>query len=534
MVRLDRRGFLKGGGSLVGALGLFGGAQALLAACGGSASTASGGDLTDTLVFAFLLDMQVPDPDIFYEGEGLAVTLSAYDSLLRYQDDSPDFEPSLATSWDVSADGLTYTFHLRDGVTFHDGTPCDAAAWIKSFERRTAVNQGPAYMLAHVAGTEAPDPTTFVVRLKQPVQPFLDYLACPWSPKAVSPTAVAQNAAGDDLAQGWLAGHDAGTGPYTIAEFEPGSHYTLEAYPDYWGEAPAFSTVRIEIIPDVSTQRLKLEQGEINLITKGMPIADIEEFEGKDGFTVVKRPVAWKAAIFVNPNKGAFADKAVRQALRLALDRKALLDPTYGDTATLSTQFFPAGMLPDGVAPDDPEHDPSVLEALVAGLDDTTVDLAYDEQGGATDRRLAELVQTQLQALGLDVTVRGMPTSQTFALFETPEADRPNLLVAISGGDALNADTELRIVFRTDAAPLNWFNFSLPALDAAMDRAQSATTEEAAHEAFAEAARLILDEGWLINLGDQQDVLLMTEGIGGIVHDMAAGRQVRLEKLTKS
>ena len=67
-----------------------------------------------------------------------------------------------------------------------------------------------------------------------------------------------------------------------------------------------------------------------------------------------------------------------------------------------------------------------------------------------------------------------------------------------------------------------------------MDQAQAATTKEAAYQGFAKAAELILDQGWLINLGDQQDVLLMTEGIGGVVHDMAAGRQVRLEKLTKT
>jgi len=533
VVRLDRRRFLKGT-ALAGALAYTSSTE-LLAACGGGASEAGGGgELSDTLVYAFLLDMQVPDPDIFYEGEGLAVTLSCYDSLIRYKDDSPELEPSLAEAWEVTPDGLTYTFHLKDGVTFHDGSPCDATAWIRSMERRTKVNQGPAYMLAQVAKTEAPDAATLVVRLRQPVQPFLDYLACPWGQKVVSPTAVAKNAKGDDLAQAWLESHDAGTGAYTIAEFEPGSHYTLQAYDGYWGKAPEFSTVRIEIIPDVSTQRLKFEQGEVNLITKGMPIDDIKTFEGKPGFTVEKRPVAWKSAIFVNPNKGIFADQKVRQALRLALDRQALLEPTYGDTAKLSTQFYPSGMLPDGVAPDDPKHDPSVLKGLVAGLDDKKVDIAYDEQGGATDRRLAELVQTQLQALGLEVTVRGMPTSQTFALFETPEAERPNLLVAISGGDALNADTELRIVFRTGAEPLNWFGYTLPELDQVMDQAQAATTKEAAYQGFAKAAELILDQGWLINLGDQQDVLLMTEGIGGVVHDMAAGRQVRLEKLTKT
>jgi peptide/nickel transport system substrate-binding protein len=532
---MDRRGFLRGSGTLLGALGLLSSAE-VLAACGGKGTSAQGGgDLTDTLVYAFLLDMQVPDPDIFYEGEGLGVTLSAYEGLIRYANDSPDFEPVLAESWDVAPDGLTYTFHLRQGITFHDGTPCDAESWVKGFERRTAVNQGPAYMLAHVASTEAPDPATFVVHLAQPVQPLLDYFACPWSPKAVSPTAVAENADGDDLAQAWLTTHDAGSGPYTIAEFEPGSHYTLEAFPGYWGDTPAFSTVRIEIIPDVTTQRLKFEQGEVNLITKGLPIADIETFEGRpDEFTVTKLPAAIKTALYVNPNRPMFADKAIRQALGTALDRPALLEPTYGSTAELSTEFYPPGMMPEGTAPDDPEYDTSALEEIVAGLDSKTVDLAYDEQGGATDRRLAELIQTQLQALGLDVTVRGIPTSQAFAMFETPVDQQPDLMLNVAGGDALNPDTQLRIFYRTGAAPLNWFNYTLPELDEAMDAAQAATTKEAAYEGFAAAADLVIDQGWVVNIGDLQDVILTSAGIGGIVHDLAAGRQVRLESLTKT
>ena len=95
-------------------------------------------------------------------------------------------------------------------------------------------------MVAGVAKTSAPNPTTFVVTLKEPNNAFMHYLACPWQPFAVSPTTVEKYAKGDDLAQDWLKTHDAGTGPYTIKEFVPGSHYTLEAFPDYWGEKPTF------------------------------------------------------------------------------------------------------------------------------------------------------------------------------------------------------------------------------------------------------------------------------------------------------
>ena len=231
-ISLDRRTFLKASGLTVGGLSL----ANLLAACGGSATV--DGQRTLTLRMPFLQDMQVPDPDIMYEGEGVQVMKSCYEGLVNYKSGTSEIIPALAQSWTVSEDQLTYTFKLVPDVKFHDGTPADAAAWIKSFERRAAVKEGPAYMVEGIAQSTAPDPTTLVVTLKEPNNAFLHYAACPWQMFAVSPTAVQTNALGGDLAQEWLKTNDAGTGPYVMKEFVPGSHYTLERFDGYWGEEP--------------------------------------------------------------------------------------------------------------------------------------------------------------------------------------------------------------------------------------------------------------------------------------------------------
>ncbi|MBX9918421.1 MAG: ABC transporter substrate-binding protein, partial [Mycolicibacterium frederiksbergense] len=297
--------FLKASGLTVGGISL----ASLIAACGGSGGGAGSG--TVTLRMPFLADMQIPDPDIMYEGEGVQVMESAYEGLVRYESDTGKIIAGLATSWAVSDDQLTYTFTLQPGVKFHDGTDADAEAWVKSFQRRGEINQGPAYMVAGVAATGAPDPTTFVVTLAEPNNAFMHYLACPWQPFAVSPTAVAANAVGDDLAQGWLKTHDAGTGPYTIAEFVPGSHYTLQAFPDYWGGAPAFETIRIEITPSISSQKLQLDSGAFDIVTKGFAIPDVLQYEKNSQFTVVNAFGGVGEAIWLNPNSGIFADKAL-------------------------------------------------------------------------------------------------------------------------------------------------------------------------------------------------------------------------------
>ena len=278
-----------------------------LAACGGSSgsgsspTTGASGSTTaapTTLHIAFGADMQVPDPDIFYELEGNAVVTSVYEGLIRYKPNLNTFEGALATKWTISPDGKTYTFTLRPNVKFHDGTTMDSTAVMKSFERRTKVNSSPAYMLADVASYGTPSPLTFVVHLKNPVSPFLDYLASPYGPKVDSPTEIAAHA-GNDEAQSWLKSHDAGTGPYTITSFVPGQKYVLSAFNGYWGPKPYVREIDISIQPDISTQELDLENGQLDMILHGLPTPDVQSLQAK-GFEVHQFPANLKTLLFVN------------------------------------------------------------------------------------------------------------------------------------------------------------------------------------------------------------------------------------------
>ena len=162
-----------------------------IAALLGSACTStpppSQGGSGGTLQLAYLADMAQADPDVFYDIEGNTVILSVYEGLLKYKPDSTELIPSLAKSWEVSPDGLTYTFHLQSGVKFHDGTPFNAQAVKTSFQRRLDVGAAPAYMVQPIASMQTPDDSTFVVRLKHPVAPFLHYMASSWVPKVISP-----------------------------------------------------------------------------------------------------------------------------------------------------------------------------------------------------------------------------------------------------------------------------------------------------------------------------------------------------------
>jgi peptide/nickel transport system substrate-binding protein len=433
-----------------------------------------------------------------YEGEGVQVMESAYEGLVRYKPGTSEFLPSLAKSWTISPDQLTYNFTLQPNVKFHDGTIADAEAWTKSFDRRGKINQGPAYMVAGVVKTEAPDPTTFVVTLKEPNNAFLHYLACPWQPFAVSPAAVAKNAVGDDLAQEWLKTNDAGTGPYIFKEFVTGSHYTLEAFPDYWGEKPVFKSIRIDITPSVATQKLQLDSGAFDMVTKGFAIPDVLDYEKNTQFSVVNSFGGVGEAIWLNPTSGLFANKALRKAVLTALDRKSIVDTAWGGLAKVQDAMWPELTLNPALAPFPSQVDTAPLKAIVPTLPSKTIDLAWSADGGAPRGQMAELIQNQLAAFGLDVTVRQMPVAEEFDLPNQAPEKRPDMLVTFLGGDALHLDTTFRILLRTGAKPLNFYQYSNPELDKLMDDAVKQASWAQAEQIYQKCSQMIVDDAiWI-------------------------------------
>jgi peptide/nickel transport system substrate-binding protein len=505
----------------------------LLAGCGGSKSsgdTATGGDLS-VVHLAFNADMQVPDPDIFYEIEGNAVTTSVYEGLVRYKPDSTGIEGALADSFEKSTDGKTYTFKLKSGVKFHDGTPLDAAAMKASFERRTKVDSAPAYMLADVDSYEIPDASTLVVKLKQPVSAFLDYLAAPYGPKAVSPKVIAEHEVNGDAAQDWLKTHDAGTGPFTIDSMVLGSKYTLKAFPDHWNGKPAVSEIDIDIIPDISTQRLKLESGDLSMIIHGLTATDLESLSAKSNLQVQRFNSLFKSWIMVNPNKGVFKNDAVRTALSSVIDRSKIANDVYGANASVSNQFYPLGELPGALGADLGTLEPTKLASAVKSLSDKKVDVGFSSDD-PRNGRIAEIVQTELQAAGLTATVRGIPIAQVFDL-PNHKDDAPDLLISTVNPDAAHPDTWARIFANTDGA-LNWLQCSVPEADTAMDAGLHSTDAAVIEAQYGKAGDALVKSGCFITIADVKEVIVAKKGYSGFVHQLPTLFTIRFGDLKTS
>ena len=489
-----------------------------------SASTAESDAMPDCgqLEMAFPFDMQVPDPAIFYQSDGLNVTRSAYEGLLRYKPNTslPEIEPLLAETYSISDDGLVYTFNIREGVKFHDGTDMTAQDIVASFERRVGVNAGPAYMLWDVASYETPDDFTLIVTLNQPDSAFIHYMAAPYGPGIVSPEAVEANAVGDDLAQAWIATHSAGTGPYYISDFEPGE-YELTRFDDYWGEDPyppgCFSTVHIRVIPDFTTQMLELESGGLDIMIHGVTKNDLPRFQ-EAGFEVFQHAGINFVVMHLNTHDGPFSDPAIRAAVPQAIDRDFIVEQVYGDLGNVATTMFPQGMLPPGQGTFAPEFNPQALTDAVAagGWGDATIDLVFTTDD-PNNQQVAGLAAAQLTAAGLNTTSRGVTQPETFEYPTTPDL-RPDALILPATPDAAHAFTWSDLFYRPGGG-LSYFS---PEICGDADQLSfdglRVVGDEAVAAVYAQASEAYAECGAFVPLADVIETVVARSGMSGFEH----------------
>src|SRR5258708_7681997 len=263
-------------------------------------------------------------------------------------------------------------------------------------------------MLAHVKSVDRSDPPTAVIHLDQPVSALRDYLASPFGPKMMSPTAIRAHSVGTDQAQAWLHTHDVGTGPYQITSFLPEQKYVLSAFPGYPGKAPAFKEVDISIQPSISTQQLELEKGQLDMIMHGLQPQNVDAISHESGLAVHKFPTELKTMLFVNSLRGAFTTTTARDALEQALSKATLTRP-FGTAGTVSTQIYPAGELPASATTSTAPYDPSVLRTLLPTLPTNKVDIGYDSTD-PPNHQVADRIHATPQALGLHSPTHAVPS----------------------------------------------------------------------------------------------------------------------------
>jgi peptide/nickel transport system substrate-binding protein len=387
----------------------------LLAGCGGGDAQPSSGA---TLVVARVKDAVGLDPAHETDGLSLNITSEVFQNLVRFKPGGFDIGPEIAQRWTSSNGGTTWTFKLRPGLKFSDGTPLDAAAVKFNFDRwrlsnfKERGNFPYPYWMDQFAGVDAksivrdvraPARDTVVFTLKNPFGPFLRNLAMP-SFAIGSPTAIAADQQGYAL-------KPVASGPYLVSEWIKDDHITLSANPSFAGPAPAYKTVIVRDIPDQSTSVLSIQKGDVDILVDPRP-EDARTLAAQQGLTLYKQPSNNLMYLALNMDKKPFDNLLVRRAIALAIDKAAIAKGFYALGAEVADNWTPPGMLGENPAVKAYPHDVAAAKKLLAQagfangfatqLYYPTSPRPYMPEPG----RVAETLQAELRQIGIAATLQ--------------------------------------------------------------------------------------------------------------------------------
>jgi len=391
--------------------------------------------------------------------------------------------PALAQSWDVSADGLVFTFNLRRNVTFHDGTAFDASDVKFSLDRARAPESTNAQKGAFeaIASVDVIDPATVRITLSRPVADFPRDMG--WGDAViVAPESAANNAVAP-----------VGTGPFAFSRWLRGAQIELKRYPAYWGTPARIDKVTFLIIPDPAAAYAALLAGDVDTFPNFPAIELLPQIEGDPRFAIVAGTTEGETILAINNGRAPFNDLRVRQAIAHALNRKdIILAASEGYGTPIGSHFPPhdkAYIDLTGTYPYDPAEGRRLLaDAGYPGGFKATLRLppvAYARRGG-------EVIAQELRAIGIDVRIENIEWAQW--------------LDQVYG----KGDYDLTIVSHTEPRDIDiyakdgyYFHYRNPAFNALMQDLQRAASDDERTRILQEAQRILANDavnGFLFQL----------------------------------
>ena len=493
----------------------------LLAGCSASSSEAR-------IVYGLTLAPSGIDPHINVSSElGIPLT-SVYDTLVYRNPETGEFVPGLAERWEVSDDGLVYTFYLRQGVTFHDDTSFNAEAVRFNLERITSpdlASQKARFMLGPYERTELVDEYTVRIHLSESFAPFLDALSQVYLGMA-SPTAVEQW--GDEYQL-----HQVGTGPFVFAEYMPGDSLLLRRNPDYiWGppitqhETAQLEEVEFRFFTDPATRSPALETGEADVMGE-IPPQDVARLKVSPDFRVEAVPIPGVSLmVFMNTTRSPLDDVRVRQALLYGTDRQAVISTVFRDTSPVA--YGPLAAITFGYEPavqDTYPYDPAQAATLLdeAGWVDTDGDGIRDRDGEplALDLYLmgwgympevGQLLASQWTRLGIEVDSQMVSFPE--ALEVAGEGRHHLIPFNLSGSDP----DILRKFFHSQAG-FNWAKVNDSELDAWLETAAHTSDQAERAALYSQIQLQVMDRALVIPIRDYVNLNGVSNRVQGLRFD---------------
>jgi peptide/nickel transport system substrate-binding protein len=511
-----------------------------LAGCGGDdddgeaqdtgVTDTGGGEAGGTLVFAAAADPVVLDGALVSDGESIRAITQVFETLVFLEPGTTEPVAGLAESWEANADGTEWTFTLRSGVTFHDGTPFNGEAVCANFDRWynfTGPLQNPSasYYWQVVFGgfaefdpesgapeeslyqsCEAPDETTAVITLTKPSATFIPALA-QQAFSIASPEALQQYDADagtvDEEGVFQPTGtfgteHPIGTGPFMFQSWTRGESLELVRYEDYWGEPAKLDSLIIRPIPDNAARLQALQTGEIQGYDLVEP-QDIPTLEDS-GLQVLDRPAFNVAYVGINQAKPPMDQLEVRQALAYGLNRQEVVDSFYAGRGVVAKEFMPPEVI--GYADDvtEYEYDPERARQLLqdAGLElPVEIEFWYPSDVSRPympdPKRNFEAFKASLEESGFKVTPKTAPWSPDYL----GAVDEGNTQVYLLGwtGDYGDADNFIGTFFQTPQKAWGTTDHPNQEVIDLLNQGEEETDEAAREEIYMNANRAIME--WL-------------------------------------
>lgn len=469
----------------------------------GTEEATAGGE--KQLIIAVNPDYESFDPAIAYEVYAMLVLHACYDNLFEFQDSLENLALGAAESYEVSEDGMTYTFKLKEGMVFASGNPMTSADVKWSFERGINMKGNGAFMGDGIVSIETPDDLTVVIQLSAPDPSFPTKLS--YNVFSIMDSVLAtehgatnaENAAEVDTAKTWLDSNSAGSGPYYIESYTPKVEVVLARNENYYGEAPYYDKISIKTVVDSNTQVMMLQAGDVDIAMNVDP-EQAKSLEGVEGIEVKDAQSLTVSFLLMNRDPevgGPVADPTVQKAIRLALDYPGI-QTIAGPGMVTPVAPFPIGLFGSLPAMDVSEY-PKTEEALAlmeeAGYaDGFTVDFYVPTTivAGVDFSLLSQKIQSDLSTIGIQTNI--IPEDVTISL-ETYRTGKQPLGLWYWNPDYPDNNSQLAFLpGQSVGLRANWTADLNPELAELAIEAASIVDEDAREEAFATIQEMMQED----------------------------------------
>ncbi|MCC6799024.1 MAG: hypothetical protein IT325_02840 [Anaerolineae bacterium] len=456
-----------------------------------------------TLVVAYGTDPRSLSGLYGNDGNSLfIITFMAEPLLLGGENWGDQIEPALAESWDISEDGLEYTFHLRQGVKWHDGEPFTAEDVLFTYEavllEENAIDWRPNLMQGdQPMQFEVVDDHTFKVRLNEPDATVLTALAIPIVPKHAFTSLEMLDAPYNTS--------PIATGPYKFVEWNTGENVVLEANQDYWRGAPCIDRLVVRFIEGAANQANALLAGELDYAR--VDGADLTPFENNPDFVLATAPRDLMRYVGFNVRSPKVSDPAVRRALAVALDRQAIIDAAAGGYGTLADSVFTSAafMYEPGRNAQYP-YDPALAQQMLAdaGWTDTDGDGIVDKDGEKMSLRvvylgtwslmqaIAPLVYDNWRSIGVDVVLDPLDEAKSYEeIYDNVSEEKP-YDVMLGGWGLFGPEPDHYRNYLV--SPTGFFAYDNEEVQAMFEEGRRISDPDARYELYAEVDRLLWED----------------------------------------